>query len=175
MRMWLIALAGVPFVVMAADFMARRRILNWFVQLIYGERTPDAFEARDTLWAVVFLVVGATFIVLGLKELIFPRPVLVADEETTRWALRGPFRSLVEIPWDSILSWTPANIDDGGTIFPALVLDLNERGGLPDEPWAARWHDEATLVVLTEDWEQSASVVHAALIELDSGRPRSDD
>ena len=107
MRMWLIALAGVPFVVMAADFMARRRILNWFVQLIYGERTPDAFEARDTLWAVVFLVVGATFIVLGLKELIFPRPVLVADEETTRWALRGPFRALVEIPWDSILSWTP--------------------------------------------------------------------
>ena len=49
MRMWLFALGGVPFVVMASDFLAQRRILSWFVELIYGEKTPDAFEARDTL------------------------------------------------------------------------------------------------------------------------------
>lgn len=174
MRMWLFALGGVPFVVMAADFLAQRRILNWFVSLIYGEKTPDAFEARDTLWAIIFMLVGAVLIIIGLKELLFPRPVLEADEETTRWALQGPFRSLVEIPWESILGWSAANLDDGGTLLPALVLDLNDRTGIPEEPWGARWHDETTLIVLTEDWHQSAPVIDAALSELDSGRASVD-
>ncbi|MDF1597846.1 MAG: hypothetical protein P1T08_17335 [Acidimicrobiia bacterium] len=173
-RMWLFALAGVPFVVVGADFLARRRILNWLVTLVYEDRTPDAFEARDTLWAILFLLFGLVLVVVGLKELLRPRPTLIADEATTRWALRGPFRSLVEIPWEMITGWSAVVVDDAGTAVPALVLELTDRVGLPGNPWAARWQGEATLIVLTEDWEQSAQVVEAALHELDSGRSRPD-
>lgn len=170
MRMWLLALAGVPFVVLGADFLARRRIVNWLVELVYDERTPDAFEARDTLWAVLFLVVGLTVIALGLKELLFPRPILEADEQGTRWALRGPFSRLVEIPWEMIGGWSAVTVDDGGTRLAALKLDLVEHFGLPDDPWGARWADESTLMILSDDWEQSAEVVASALHELRSGR-----
>ena len=47
LRMWLFALAGVPFVVIGADFLARQRILGWLIKLIYEDRTPDSFEARS--------------------------------------------------------------------------------------------------------------------------------
>lgn len=166
LRMWLVALAGVPFVVIGADFLARRRVINWLVTLVYEERTPDAFEARDTLWAILFVLAGLVLIVFGLKELLFPRPVLLADEETSRWALRGPFRKPVEIPWDMIRSWSSAEVDDAGVPRPALVLELTDRFGLPDDPWAARWSGDSTLILLSEDWEQSAEVVERALHEL---------
>lgn len=170
-RMWLISLAGVPFVVIGADFLARRRIIDWLVALVYEDQTPDAFEARDTLWAILFLLVGLLLVVFGLKELLFPRPVLIADESTTRWALGGPFRKPVEIPWDSILGWSAVTVDDAGTPLPALVVELTERGSLPIDPWGARWSGETNLVVLTGDWQQSAEVVDAALHELRSGVP----
>ena len=172
MRMWLFALVGVPFVVMGSDFLARKRILNWLVTLIYEDRTPDAFEARDTLWAILFVLVGLALIVFGLKELLFPRPVLVADDLTSRWALQGPFRRPVEIPWEMIRTWSATSVDDAGVARPALVLELTDRFGLPENPWAARWSGEATLVILTEDWEQSAQVVEAALHELHPDRTR---
>ena len=168
-RMWLISLAGVPFVVIGADFLARRRIIDWLVKLVYADQTPDAFEARDTLWAILFLLIGLILIVFGLKELLFPRPVLIADETSTRWALSGPFRQLTDVPWDAILGWSAVTVDDAGTALPALVLELTDRGDLPQDPWGARWSGEANLVVLTGDWQQSAEVVEAALHELRSG------
>ena len=109
---------------------------------------------------------------VGLKELLFPRAVLEADERASRWALLGPFRRPVEIPWDMIVSWSAVDVDDAGTPRPALVLELTDRFGLPDNPWGARWSGDSTLVVLTEDWEQSAQVVEAALHELRSNRSR---
>lgn len=172
LRMWLFALAGVPFVVIGADFLARQRILGWLIKLIYEDRTPDSFEARDTLWAILFVTVGLLLIVVGLKELLFPRAVLEADERTSRWALLGPFRRPLEIPWDMIVSWSAVEVDDAGTPRPALVLELTDRFGLPDNPWGARWSGDSTLVILTEDWEQSAQVVEAALYELRSNRSR---
>ncbi len=169
LRMWLVALAGVPFVVFGADFLARRRIMQWLLDLIYADKSPDAFEARDTLWAILFLLAGITLIVFGLKELLFPRPVLSADETTTRWALRGPFRPLVEIPWSAIRGWSAMTVDDSGVTLPVLALEIADRTGIPDNPWSARWSEESTLIVLTEDWEQSAEVVAGALRELDPG------
>lgn len=174
LRMWLFALAGVPFVVMGADFLANQRILKWLTTLVYADSTPDAFEARDTLWAILFLLGGLVLIIFGLKELLFPRPVLTADESTTRWALRGPFRSLTEIPWDRITGWSAATVDHAGDPLPVLIVDLVDRIGLPANPWAARWSGESSLILLTEDWEQTAEVVEAALHELDSGRVRSE-
>ena len=170
-RMWLISLIGVPFVVLGADFLARRRIIDWLVALVYEDKTPDAFEARDTWWAILFVLFGLALVVFGLKELLFPRPVMTADEETTKWALQGQFRKLVEIPWNSIIGWSAAMVDDAGTALPALVLELTDRGNLPADPWGARWSGEANLVVLTGDWQQSAEVVDAALHELRMGVP----
>jgi hypothetical protein len=172
--MWFVALVGVPFVVIGADFLARKRILNWLVTLVYDDRTPDAFEARDTLWAILFLLGGFGLVAFGLKELLFPRPVVMADETATRWALRGPFRSLVEVPWEQITGWSASTVDDAGDHLQTLVLELTNRLGLPADPWGARWSGDATLIILTDDWAQPAEVVVAALHELSAGRVNTD-
>jgi hypothetical protein len=169
LKMWFIALLGVPLVVLGADYLARRRLVGWLGELVYGAKDWDPFEARDTVWAVVFLVIGGILILFGLKELLFPRRMLTADSTGISIVLQGPFRSPTRIEWSQLSGWSYAEVDDAGTILPVLLLDFADRTGIPDNPWAARWADEHTLAVLTGDWDQPVSNLSAALDQFSEG------
>jgi hypothetical protein len=56
------------------------------------------------------------------------------------------------IAWENIKDVGGADIDDEGQIVPLFVVGVFDRSGLPDNPWGARWVDDAELGILAEDW-----------------------
>ena len=101
-RVWLLAALGLPFLLIGADFFFEQKLIGGFGDLIYGAEELPAFEPRDTIIAVLFIIGGAAVTLWGLKELVFPRKVLVADQEGIRLTLAGPFRPAVVIPWKAV-------------------------------------------------------------------------
>jgi hypothetical protein len=155
-RMWILALAGVPFVVLAADVLTRRRLTNALREILFRPEDTQIFEPRDVIWAWVMLVAGGIVVVFGLKELMFPAAVVEANGLGLRLRLSGPFRPSTTVPWDAIDDIGSGSVADEGDRLPVLWVRLDRPELIPPEPWGARWIDERTIALLASDWDRSA-------------------
>ena len=165
-RVWLLALLGIPFLLMGADLFFERKLIGAFGDLIYGAEELPAFEPRDKIVAALFILVGAALTLWGLKELVFPRKVFVADKEGILLAVGGPFQPAVPISWDVLTDLEYVVVDDEGDDVPSIRVEVADRVGLPDHPWGARWVGSNDLLVDTTGWSPPAFGIVDALWKL---------
>ena len=152
LRMWLMALGGIPLLIISLDVLIERRITGWLTELMFRPEDIQIFEPRDVIYAWVMFLFGAFFVVWGLKELFAPTKVLECREDGLALRLGGPLREADVIPWDVIKDVGGAQVDDDGEIIPLLVVSVFGRAGLPDNPWGARWVTELELGIMAQDW-----------------------
>lgn len=169
--MWVMALGGVPLVVLAVDVLTRRRIVDALRGLLFRPEDTQLLEPRDVIWAWALLVVGLVFTLWGVKELIAPAVVLRADPTGVAVRLSGPLRPPVHLPWEAIDDVGSGTVDDEGDALPVLWLRLASIDGpahgqwVPHDPWGARWVDGQTIALLAADWERDPTEVAAAITE----------
>lgn len=156
LRVWLLALLGVPLVLVGSDYFFSQRLIGRFGDLVYGTEEVPAFEPRDTILAILFIIVGLALIIWGLRELVFPSKVFVADEEGIRVAAAGPFRRPTLIPWASLIDVEYESITDDGRIRPGVRVKVADRTNLPDHPWGARWVGPTDLMIDATGWSPPA-------------------
>lgn len=158
-KMWLIALASIPFLVIGIDVVTNRRLSDGLREILFTPEDTQIFEARDVIWAWVMLTVAGLLILWGLKELFFPTKVLECRDGGLAVKLRGPFRKHDVIPWEQIEDVGPGEIDDEGDRLSLFNVKVFSRNGLPDHPWGARWVESGTLGLLAEDWSDETEIV----------------
>ena len=173
-RMWLIALAGVPMIVIGIDVLLRRRIFGVFSSLVFTGDPPPV-EPRDVIWAVVLLILGLIFIGFGLSELLIPRPVLVADASGLHLHLGHPLSRLVTIPWSEVDDIGAEDLDDDGSVIPVMWVRVSNPEQLPSNPWGARWIEPDTLALMAADWERNPRFVAEAAAEIAVNAPQVPD
>ena len=78
MRMWTMAIGGIPLVILAVDVLTQRRITNALRDILFRPEDTQLFESRDVIWAIVILGVGLLFAIWGVKELLLPSLVFRA-------------------------------------------------------------------------------------------------
>lgn len=150
-KMWLMAMGGIPLLVIALDVLTQRRITRWLTELIFRPDDIQIFEPRDVMFAWAMLAAAGIMIVWGLKELFVPSKVIEGTSDGLSVRLSGPLRPPTFISWDNIRDVGGAEIDDDGEVMPLLVLTVFDRDGMPDNPWGARWVDELELGLLAQD------------------------
>lgn len=155
-RMWTMALAGVPLVIIGIDVVTRRRLTDSLRALLFRPDDTQIFEPRDVIWAWVMLAVGLVVVAVGLKELMFPTTVLEANTLGVRVKLSGPLRAATAIPWVAIDDLGSGSVADEGDRLPVVWLRLTNPDLVPDQPWGARWIDDRTVAILASDWDRSA-------------------
>ncbi|MDH3259430.1 MAG: hypothetical protein OEM81_06780 [Acidimicrobiia bacterium] len=165
-KVWLLALLGVPFLLIGVDFFFAQKLFGVFRDLIYGTEELPAFEPRDTIIAALFIIGGAVLTLWGLKELVFPKKVFVADHEGIRLAVNGPFRPAVLVPWELLTDVGYEVINDEGDLCPSIRVEVADRTGLPDHPWGARWVGSNELLIDTAGWSPPASDIVDSLVRL---------
>jgi hypothetical protein len=157
--MWLLAMGGIPLLVIAVDVLTSRRITNWLRELIFTPEDTQIYEPRDVIWAWALLIFSVFLVVWGLKELFMPTKVVEARDDGLAIKLRGPFRTPDLIPWGNIADIEPGEIVDEGDVLLLLRIKLFSRGELPEHPWGARWVETRVLGVLAQDWSAPPSQV----------------
>lgn len=155
-RMWTMALAGVPLVIIGVDVVTRRRLTDALRAVLFRPEDTQIFEPRDVIWAWVMLAVGLIVVAFGLKELMFPATVLEANTLGVRVKLSGPFRPSTSIPWETIDDLGSGSVADEGDRLPVVWLRLTDPDLVPDQPWGARWIDDNTVAILASDWDRTA-------------------
>ena len=158
-KMWLLAMAGIPLLVISIDVLTNRRLTNWLRDIIFRPEDTQIFEPRDVIWAWVMFLFAAFIVLWGLKELFIPTKVVECREEGLALKINGPFKKPSVILWENVGDVEGAEVDDEGDRVQLFVVRLMTRGDLPDSPWGARWLDERELGVLADDWAQKAQVV----------------
>lgn len=164
-KMWLLAIGGIPLLVIAIDVLTNRRITNWLREIVFAPADTQIYEPRDVIFAWAMLLFSAVIVGWGLKELFWPTKVIEVREAGLLLKLRGPFRQADMVPWGEVVDVVSSTIDDEGDELPVLEVKLLGRGDLPDHPWGARWLDERNLAMLAQDWSKSPEEVVEELIE----------
>jgi hypothetical protein len=165
MRMWLIALAGVPLVTIGLDLLMQRRIFGVVSSLVFtGD--PQLVEPRDVIWAVVLLILGVIFVGFGLSGLLNPTPALVADFEGLHLHLGHPLSRLVIFPWDDVDDVGSDELNDDGSVVPVMWVRVTDPEPYPHNPWGARWLEPDTLAVMAADWERQPRGVALEVAEI---------
>lgn len=162
-RVWLLALLGVPFVLLGVDLLTEQRFINAFGALVYGAEQIPAFEPRDKIFAIVAVLAGLVLVIWGLRDLVLPRKLIVADDVGLRIALAGPLRRAVSIPWKDVGEIRAEMTDEGGELLPVLIVEFSDPRRLPIDPWAARWVSPTTLMIESSGWALGADKVAAEL------------
>ena len=158
-RMWLLAMAGIPLLIISLDVLTNRRLTNWLREIIFRPDDTQIFEPRDVIWAWVMFLFAAVIVVWGLKELFIPTKVVECRDEGLALKINGPFRQPSIIAWNDVVDVQGAEVDDEGDRVSLFVVQLLTKGDLPDSPWGARWLDERELGVLADDWAQDPQEV----------------
>ena len=174
-RMWLVALLGVPMIVVALDLLTQRRLTNELRELLFLADDTQLPEPREYVWAVVLLVVGSVACLWGLKELLVPTKVVQGDEAGLRLKIRGPFRPAFVLPLSDIADVGSGTVDDDGEELPVVWIRVVEAGSVPSDAWGGRPIDDRTLALLTADWEldnvAAAEAVSAYIIAVRDRMP----
>jgi hypothetical protein len=157
--MWLLAMAGIPLLIISLDVLTNRRLTNWLREIIFRPDDTQIFEPRDVIWAWVMFLFAAVIVVWGLKELFIPTKVVECRDEGLALKINGPFRQPSIIEWNDVVDVQGAEVDDEGDRVSLFVVQLLTKGDLPDSPWGARWLDERELGVLADDWAQDPQEV----------------
>ena len=152
LRMWLMALGGIPLLIISLDVLTERRITRWLTDLMFRPEDVQIYEPRDVIFAWVMFGFGAFFVLWGLKELFLPTKVIECTDDGLALRVNGPFRAPSVVAWENIRDVGGADIEDEGDTVPLFVVGVFERKGLPENPWGARWVGERELGILAEDW-----------------------
>ncbi len=159
LKMWLMAMGGIPLLVISLDVLTQRRITRWLTDIIFLPEDVQIFEPRDVIFAWVMFLIAAFLVIWGLKELFIPTKVVECTEDGLALKINGPFRPASLVPWDNIRDVGGEEIDDEGDMIPLLVISVFKRDDLPDNPWGARWVEDRSLGLLAEDWSEDAQDV----------------
>jgi hypothetical protein len=152
--MWSISILGVPMVVIGLDLLTRRRLTNALREVLFRPEDTQLPEPRETVWAAALLFVGLILCAWGLKELVAPTKVVVADGRGLRLKVRG-FRPPLALEWDQVEDVGSGTVSDDGDLLPVLWVRTSDPAVIPEALWGARMIDERTLAVLASDWETS--------------------
>lgn len=155
LKMWLMAMGGIPLLIISLDVLTNRRITNWLRELMFRPEDTQIYEPRDVIWAWAMALFASFIVVWGLKELFLPTKVIEATDRGLSLKVSGPFRPATVVPWDLIDDVRGVDIEDDGDTIAMLSIGLLSRGDLPDNPWGARWIGERELALLAEDWSES--------------------
>lgn len=154
MKMWLMAMGGIPLLVISLDVLTARRITRWLTDLMFRPEDVQIFEPRDVIFAWVMFMFGAVAVIWGLKELFMPTKVVECRQQGLAVRVNGPFRGPSIIPWKDIQDVGGADIDDEGDLIPLLIITVFNRENLPDNPWGSRWVAELELGIMAQDWDE---------------------
>lgn len=172
LKMWLMAMGGIPLLVISIDVLTARRITRWLTDIMFQPDDVQIFEPRDVIFAWVMFLFGVLLVVWGLKELFVPTKVLECRDEGLAIKLNGPFRSPSVIPWKNIQDVGGADIEDDGDIIPLLVVSVFNREDLPENPWGARWVAEQEIGIMAQDWDHDPQAVAEKIAEFAMGHVR---
>jgi len=159
LKMWLMAMGGIPLLIISLDVLTERRITRWLTDLIFRPEDVQIYEPRDVIYAWAMLLFGGFLVIWGLKELFLPTKVVECRDDGLAVRINGPLRGPSLIPWNNIRDVGGAEIDDEGDMVPLLVVSVFGRENLPDNPWGARWVEERELGVMAQDWEEDPDLV----------------
>lgn len=159
LKMWLLAMAGIPLLIISLDVLTERRITRWLTDLIFLPEDVQIYEPRDVIFAWVMFLFAAFLVLWGLRELFVPAKVVECRDEGLALRINGPFRPASVIPWDNIQDVGGADMKDEGDEIALFVVGVFSREGLPENPWGARWVTESELGVLAEDWADAPQTV----------------
>jgi hypothetical protein len=151
-KMWLLAIGGIPLLVIAVDVLTNRRITNWLRELLFNPDDTQIYEPRDVIWAWAMLLFSAFLVLWGLKELFLPTKVIEGRDGGMAVRLRGPLLKADVIPWGNVVDVEAGEIIDEGDILLLLKIKVLTRDGLPEHPWGARWVENRVLGMLAQDW-----------------------
>lgn len=154
LKMWLMAMGGIPLLVISLDVLTARRITRWLTDLMFDPEDVQIFEPRDVIFAWVMFLFGAVLVIWGLKELFLPTKVIECRDDGLAMRVNGPLRGPSVIPWDNIRDVGGADIEDEGDTIPLLVITVFDREGLPENPWGARWVAELELGIMAQDFDE---------------------
>lgn len=154
LKMWLMAMGGIPLLVISLDVLTERRITRWLTDLIFRPEDVQIYEPRDVIFAWVMFLFGALLVAWGLKELFVPTKVIECRDEGLVIKVNGPLRGPSVVPWNNIRDVGGTEVDDDGDIIPLLVVSVFDRNDLPQNPWGARWVAERELGIMAQDWEE---------------------
>ncbi|HSM45359.1 MAG TPA: hypothetical protein VK969_10125 [Acidimicrobiia bacterium] len=165
LKMWLMAMGGIPLLVISIDVLTQRRITRWLTDIVFEPEDVQIFEPRDVIFAWAMLLFGALFVIWGLKELFVPTKVVECTEDGLAIRLNGPHRGPSLIPWDNIRDVGGADIDDDGDMIPLLILTVFDRSELPNNPWGARWVTELELGIMAQDFDDDPHAIAELIAE----------
>ena len=153
-RMWLLAMGGIPLLVIAVDVLTSRRITNWLRELMFTPEDTQIYEPRDVIWAWALLFFSVFLVLWGLKELFMPTKVIEAREDgladQAPWTV-PPSRSH---PLGQHRGHR-ARRDPGrgGCVAFSSRSSWRAAGSCPSTPGGrAGWRGQRTLGLLAQDW-----------------------
>ena len=152
LRMWALAMAGIPLLVLGLDVVTNRRITDALRGILFRPEDTQIFEPRDEIWAWAMVAFAAVLILWGLKELFVPTPMIEARPEALVLKLDGPFRPATAVPWSRVVDIDVTSVEDEGRQVPLLAVEVDDAALLPGNPWGARWIGPTEIGILTEDW-----------------------
>ncbi len=165
LKMWLMAMGGIPLLIISLDVLTNRRVTNWLRELIFRPEDTQIYEPRDVIWAWAMFLFSAIIVLWGLKELFLPTRVIEATDDGLSLKISGPFRPASTIPWDLIDDVRAIQVSDEGDTIPMLSIRMLSTGDLPDDPWGARWLGDRELALLAQDWPEPPSSVARDIID----------
>ncbi len=176
LRMWLMAMAGIPLLVISLDVLTQRKLTRRLTEILFRPDDIQIYEPRDVIYAWVMFLFALFLVGFGLKELFWPTKVVECRPEGLALRLNAPYRPASVIPWANIQELGAAQVYDDGDAVDLLVISVVGRGDLPDNPWGARWLDERELGVMALDWLQDpqevAEEIAAYAVEAEHRRAR---
>lgn len=165
LRMWALAMAGIPLLVIGLDIVTNRRITNALREILFAPDQTQIPEPRDEIWAWAFMAFGAFLVTWGLKELFLPTKVVEALPGALVMKLSGPFRPPSSVPWNRVIDIDVTTVEDEGKKIALLAVEVDDRSILPADPWGARWIGPNEIGILTEDWSDDPNVVAERLAD----------
>lgn len=179
-RMWLLAMAGIPLLVVSLDILTSRRITNWLREMIFTPENTQIYEPRDVIWAWAMALFAGFLVLWGLRELFMPTKVVESTDQGIWLNVGGPLRKPDLVPWDEVSAIRAGQLEDEDhTKTQVLILAITDPGRLPDNPWGARWIADEQIAVLAEDWGETADAVaqrltdHALSVAQERARERT--
>lgn len=169
-RMWLVALLGVPMIVVALDLLTQKRLTTQLRELLFLPDATQLPEPREYVWAVALLVVGSIACAWGLKELLAPTKVVQGDQAGLRLKILGPWQRPYALAWSEVADVGSGTVADDGDELPVVWIRTVQPGTFPSDGWGGRPIDDYTFALLAADWEighvEAAEVISAYALDL---------
>lgn len=107
----------------------------------------EAQRRADRIWGAALIVGGGGLLGGAIVGLVRRRPVLVVEEDGLDLYICGPNASAY-LPWADVRSVRSSAADDhdGGRPIRVLLVEVTDRGDLPDDPWGAEWNGDVLAI-----------------------------